>query len=283
MKLYKKSLIYKIIKSFRIGKKILNDPKYLETISLSKIERNKAPNRTEIINYIISYLNREVFYLEIGVRNPNDNFDHVNSNNKYSVDPGIEFKENPVDFKMTSDVFFELLEKEKVLNKDIRFDVIFIDGLHLAEQVDKDIFNALKFLSKDGFIILHDYNPPTEWHAREDYYYAHTPAGGLWNGTTWKAFLKWRFKKHNSSCCIDTDWGIGIITNHLDLGGNVMEQNIFYEFKPFSENRKKLLNLISFDDFKVRLNYNSKNNRSAKSPDFEEHRTLSSKVLHTFL
>mgnify|MGYP003381534756 CR=1 FL=1 len=26
---------------------------------------------------------------------------------KYSVDPGVEFKENPVDFKMTSDDFFQ--------------------------------------------------------------------------------------------------------------------------------------------------------------------------------
>ena len=254
MNLYKKSLVYKTIKAFKTGKKILKDPKYLESVSLSVLEQNKTPNRTDIINYIISYLNRNVCYLEIGARNPNDNFAHINAIVKYSVDPGVEFKENPVDFKMTSDVFFELLTKGEILNKDIKFDVIFIDGLHLAEQVDRDVDNALKYLSEDGFIVLHDCNPPTEWHAREDYYFSHTPAKELWNGTTWKAFLKWRFEKDTSSCCIDTDWGVGVITNHLNLGKKVINNNIFYEFRNLSENRENLLNLISFDEFKIRLN-----------------------------
>ncbi len=87
-------------------------------------------------------------------------------------------------------------------NPDILFDVIFIDGLHLAEQVDRDISNSLKVLKEDGFIVLHDCNPPTEWHAREMYAFYHTPAQGQWNGTTWKAFLKYRNDNSIYSCCI---------------------------------------------------------------------------------
>ena len=71
----------------------------------------------------------------------------------------------------------------KILIPDITFDVIFIDGLHLADQVEKDIDNALKFIKEDGFIILHDVNPPTEWHARESYLFFNSPAAGAWNGT----------------------------------------------------------------------------------------------------
>ena len=59
------------------------------------------------------------------------NFNKIKATKKYSVDPGIEFKENPVDFKMTSDVFLKL-STNQVLSNDIEFDVIFIDGLHLA-------------------------------------------------------------------------------------------------------------------------------------------------------
>ena len=40
---------------------------------------------------------------------------------------------------------------------------------HLEYQVDKDIDESIKFLSKDGFIILHDCNPPSEFHQRENY------------------------------------------------------------------------------------------------------------------
>ncbi|NRA13228.1 MAG: class I SAM-dependent methyltransferase [Crocinitomicaceae bacterium] len=85
---------------------------------------------------------------------------------------------------------FELLLDNRVLSSGIQFDVIFIDGLHLATQVDRDIFNSMKFIKNDGFVVLHDCNPPTEWSARGNFRYHNTPAWKYWNGTTWKASLK---------------------------------------------------------------------------------------------
>lgn len=146
--------------------------------------------------------------MEIGVRFPEENFIKIQANTKYGVDPGIENKENPVDFKLTSDDFFNQLRNGKILNPQFKFDVIFIDGLHLADQVDRDIINSLEFIHNDGFIVLHDCNPPTEFHALESHDYKLSPAKGYWNGTTWKAFFKWRQNNSVFSCCIDTDWGI---------------------------------------------------------------------------
>ena len=137
----------------------------------------------------------------------------------------------------------------KILIPDITFDVIFIDGLHLADQVERDIDNALKFIKEDGFIILHDVNPPTEWHARESYLFLNSPAAGAWNGTVWKSFLKKRFDKELYCCCIDTDFGVGIISKKHNIGNSIERVNYFYEYKDFDKNRKKYLNLISFDDF----------------------------------
>lgn len=210
----------------------------------------KSPYRTEIINFLFSLKQGKTKYLEIGVRNPNDNFNKINASEKYSVDPGLEFKENPVDFKMTSDEFFQKLFANEVLSSDIKFDVIFIDGLHLAYQVNKDIENALNFIKDDGLIVLHDCNPPSEWHARENYSYHHTPAGGGWNGTTWKAFLKWRQNPSVYSCCIDSDWGVGILSKSHSIGKSTTLQNEFYEFSILEENRKELLNLIDFEALK---------------------------------
>lgn len=239
-------------------KRRLNDGIYRAGKKATIKERSKGPSRTKILNYLLEFLDRKTTYLEIGVRNPQDNFDHILADQKYSVDPGVEFESNPVDFKLTSDEFFSELESGSVLSTDVKFDLIFIDGLHLAEQVDKDIENALNHLKDDGFIVLHDCNPPTEWHARENYYYVDTPAGGFWNGTTWKAFLKYRFNSGVFSCCIDTDWGVGVISKAHRIGESIEITNSFYEYRTLENDRERLMNLMGFDGFKRVLESSSK-------------------------
>lgn len=248
-----KELLFKIkqpVKFYIKGRKVLIDPLYLDVQPINKKEKLKSPLRTEIINFLISLNQKDSCYLEIGVRNPEKNFNHIHASIKYSVDPGVEFEKNPVDFKMTSDAFFAKLDASEILSNNIKFDVIFIDGLHLADQVDKDIKNALNYIKEDGFIVLHDCNPPTEWHARETFGYYHTPANGFWNGTTWKAFLKWRFNPAIKSCCVDTDWGVGILSKNHPIGNNIAPTNPFFEFGLFEENRREYLNLIDFETLK---------------------------------
>lgn len=236
--------------TYTVNKPNAQAPSFRATQIKNLLELNKKPSRTEIINFILSQFNGSTSYLEIGVRNPDHNFNHIKADNKYAVDPGVEFKENPVDFKLTSDEFFEKLNNNEILSPKIKFDVIFIDGLHLAEQVDRDIKNAMDYIKDDGFIVLHDCNPPTEWHARTDYNYHYTPAGMFWNGTTWKAFLKWRFNSNIQSCCINSDWGVGILSKSHKIGQSIEQTNQFYEFSELIANRKEYLNLLTFEDFK---------------------------------
>lgn len=240
----------KIFRYHKYGRMLLNNAHYLAGQEKNKLESGKTPTRTEIINYLLSLYDRETCYLEIGVRNPDDNFNRIEAHIKYSVDPGLDYKENPVDFKITSDGFFAKLRKKELLFSDIRFDVIFVDGLHLAAQVDKDIINALDFLAEDGFIVLHDCNPPTEWHAREEFHYNLSPAKEKWNGTTWKAFMKWRSVPTINSCCIDTDWGVGILSPKHPIGSSIAGTNQFYEYNLLDENREAQLNLMDFNTFK---------------------------------
>ncbi len=232
------------------GGRFLTDSYHLEAKELNEKEMAKSPFRYDVINFLISSLNRETTYLEIGVRNPVYNFNKIEATTKFSVDPGLEFKENPVDFVLTSDQFFEQLRSGRVLKNDIKFDVIFVDGLHTAEQVDRDIKNALEFIKEDGFIVLHDCNPPTESHAREEHKYEISPAMQNWNGTTWKGFVKWRQNPAVFSCTIDTDWGVGIISKTKNVGSYTKEENEYFEYSVFSKNRKEFLNLINFEDFK---------------------------------
>ncbi|WP_211220649.1 class I SAM-dependent methyltransferase [Christiangramia portivictoriae] len=232
------------------GRGFLYDAHYLEVNKRSFLENRKRPFRTGIINYLLSISKTESHYLEIGVRNPDHNFNHIQADHKYSVDPGIEFKPNPVDFKVTSDTFFEQLSAGKILSPNLKFDVIFIDGLHLAEQVDRDIQNSLNYIKDNGFIVLHDCNPPSEWHARELHRYWYTPAKHYWNGTTWKAFYKWRCNAEIKSCCIDSDWGVGILSKNQPIGEPVQNINPFFEFSILEETRNESLNLLEFEAFK---------------------------------
>ncbi len=228
---------------------------YNNGVKIHDKETQKRPFRYDLINYLLSLkVDNNSTYLEIGVRNPSVNFNKINCKTKYSVDPGIEFKENPVDFKFTSDVFFQKLSEGEILSRDIKFDVIFIDGLHLAEQVERDIINALRFIKDDGFIVLHDCNPPSEYHAREEHTFTLSPARNTWNGTVWKAFYKMRFNQDISCFCIDSDWGIGVI-NKTKIVSHLTENiNPFFEYKTFEKNRKVSLNLMSFEEFKELIN-----------------------------
>ncbi len=247
-----KNLLLKIkpIKYYVRGKKFYNDPHYIDAQKKDLHEDSKTPSRTEVINFLLSLTQNDTCYLEIGVRNPEDNFNYIKADKKYSVDPGVEFTPNPVDFKMTSDAFFLKLSKNEVLSKNIRFDVIFIDGLHFAEQVDRDIENALLYIKDDGFIVLHDCNPPTEFHARELPNYHNTPVFKNWTGTTWKAFLKWRFCSSVNSCCINSDWGVGILSKKYQIGKSIDFTNPFFEFNTLDLKRKEYLNLMDFETFK---------------------------------
>jgi hypothetical protein len=66
----------------------------------------------------------------------------------------------------------------------------------------------------------------------------------------WKSFVE--FKQNNllyKCCVIDTDFGVGVIKNNL---------NPFYstplidmDYQKFNSNRKELLNLITWDEFKA--------------------------------
>jgi len=200
-------------------------------------------SRTDILNFLIHRYNL-VSYLEIGVRDGN-NFRNIRCLNKTGVDPSKEFPDIENVVYTTSDEFFSSLEG------DVKYDLIFIDGLHLDHQVSKDIQNSLSHLYENGIILMHDCNPPTIHHAREDFSDLSTPAGGKWNGTTWKAYARERCtNKDIFACVIDLDWGCGLI--HIQDKQklyNKDELDTCLEYTYMDENRKSLLNLISVDKF----------------------------------
>lgn len=191
-------------------------------------------SRSAIINHLI-HKNKLKYYLEIGVRDLK-NFNKIMVSHKLGVDP-LPIKKDRRVITTTSDEFF---------SKNVKFfDLIFIDGLHLEHQVDKDIKNSLEFLNNNGFIVMHDCNPPTEFHQRENYEVSgHFPT---WNGTVWRSFAKLRtLKKNISMFCVDCDWGVGIIQKNKQ---QLFKLKSEINYSLLEKNRKELLNLISVSEF----------------------------------
>lgn len=202
--------------------------------------------RYDIINKIIKDNNFQN-YLEIGVRHPQDCFNKINLNTKHSVDPGFESNKNDVVYPYTSDDFFRRLENGYLdLEVNYKWDVVFIDGLHISHQVEKDIFNSLNHLSDNGFILLHDCNPFLyEYnHERvvEDYW------GQGWNGTVWKVIYKLLcFDKNLKIYTINTDEGVSVIKR--GCRNKLVEfNNPYFEYKVLYENLDKHLNLLSLEE-----------------------------------
>jgi hypothetical protein len=194
--------------------------------------------RYEIINRVIESKGYSD-YLEIGVRN-GECFKQICCKNKTGVDPNPTSSDTT--HIMTSDDFFMSIAE------DTKFDVIFIDGLHLDFQVDLDIENSLKHLKEGGTILLHDCNPPTHFHADTKPNYD-PPAKGEWNGTVYLSLIKLRLYNNNVKLrTVDSDWGVGILTKDLSESINAFPNDATnWDF--FDSNRNLVLDLIAPDEF----------------------------------
>jgi len=184
--------------------------------------------RTDLINHLITRHNLKR-YLEIGLQNADQNFNHIKAEVKTSVDPAPSANATHC---MTSDVFFQLKNNE--------YDLIFIDGLHTAEQVKKDFQNALKILSTNGFIVLHDCNPLKEHHTLVP---RPTPSGH-WNGDVYKFAHELGF--FESFKTVDIDNGCGVWSNGEEKYSPVKTD---LKWGKFDSDRAFLINLTSWDEF----------------------------------
>ena len=187
------------------------------------------PGRFEIIQKIIDKKKYEN-YLEIGC-DKDSNFTKINIKNKIGVDPL-----SGGNLKMTSNVFFK--------NNKTFFDCIFIDGLHIYEQVREDIFNSIKFLNPNGIIIIHDCLPLKIWNQIVPKMYGH------WNGDVWKAIVEARTLRDVDTYTCKADHGLGIIFKRANR--NLLSLNITnfkkLKFKDYYIKHKNFMNIIEAGD-----------------------------------
>ena len=199
---------------------------------------SSKPLRFDIINNVIK-IKKYQNYLEIGCFE-NENFDKINIESKTGVDPvsGGTVRD-------TSDNFF--------LKNQISYNIIFIDGLHIYDQVRKDIENSLKFLKPNGIIILHDCLPLKIRDQMVPRSHEH------WNGDTWKALVEVRTFENLDVYTILADNGLGVVfkrknRNILNLPNTKFKE---LKFKDYYNNFNNFMNPIEYDQFINLLNQNN--------------------------
>jgi len=194
------------------------------------MKRNGELSRTNILNSLI-IKNRYTNYLEIGVQ-VGINLDAIVCLFKTGVDPDINSKAH---IHQTSDDFFK--------ENTIMFDIIFIDGMHSADFVYRDITNSLEILKNGGTIIVHDMIPFDEVSQRVP------RETKVWTGDGWKAFVKLRSERVDLEMrVVKTDCGCGIIRKGKQELINI--NNYDWDYNEFVKNQEQWLNTISVEQFK---------------------------------
>ena len=197
-----------------------------------KINYNFPNNyfRWDLIAYLIKKYNY-TNYLEIGC-DRDQLFSKVKIQNKIGVDP---FSGGTV--RKTSDKFF--------LENNEKFDIVFIDGLHIYSQVKKDILNSVQCLKPNGIVLVHDCMPDSIGKQAVPRYKMQ------WNGDVWKAIVDLRQHDNLEIFTCEIDQGIGIISNKKN--SSILKLDIpinKIKFKDYYYNYKEYMRVINLKEFK---------------------------------
>lgn len=183
--------------------------------------------RTDVLNYLVSWFRLDR-YLEVGVA-AGENFRQVVAVLRHGVDSAAE-----TTYPMSSDAFFGSGRGCP------HYDLIFVDGLHEEEQCLRDLEHALARLSPQGWLVVHDANPPTEWHQRPA---AEFRPGEEWNGAVWRAIVRFRVAHPESAVVtLDLDWGCTVIRRRAQRPVRVEVPGPL-TWDLFAQHRVALLNL----------------------------------------
>lgn len=185
--------------------------------------------RTDVIQHLIDKY-KLYSYLELGTQDKDQNFNKINCGRKMCVDIDPAAKAY---FTGSTDKFFQM-------NQDLQYDIVFIDASHIADDVRKDFENALKVNPK--FILLHDVNPETY----ERTLVPRPTKTGTWNGNAWRFAVSLNGYDDFKFYTVDEDHGVMVVQSKINQCDMLVSEMSWEEF---DKNRKKYLNLITWDEF----------------------------------
>jgi len=205
---------------------ILIFPYQLFFLSRANIKIKKKFSRVDILNILIDKKGSDINYLEIGC-DLNQTFSKINLSNKYGVDPI-----RGGNIRKTSAEFFK--------DNTTIFDIVFVDGSHLVEDVHLDFINSLNSLNVGGFILLDDVLPKNEINTTR------RRLTSVSNQDAYKIIFFLNQVKHIEFYYLPYDHGLGLVKKTSDQYLEISKFNYDeYDFKQFMKNleKEKFLNI----------------------------------------
>lgn len=214
--------------------------------------------RRDVIQKIIDKKKART-YLEIGLGGGR-NFFKIKAPYKIAVDPKFDFT-GTYRFKWTIKNlcnvrarFYECTSDQYFAFKKptLRYDVIFVDGLHTYKQSLRDVMNSLDSLNDTGVIVMHDCNPQNEAVAYPAESLEHAATLNIpgwtdrWTGDVWKTICYLRSQRRDLKIfTFDFDYGLGIVTRgkadtYLNLSEKQLDKMTYADLE---RDRRNLLNL----------------------------------------
>ncbi len=135
-------------------------------------------------------------------------------------EPQIEgsLAENISLYRSTSDNFFAENDLGAILGSP--FDIAFIDGLHVFEQVLRDFINFEKYAGPDSLILIHDCLPLDRQTA------SRTRNTQFWSGDVWKIVPCLKRERPDLSLFTIPAYPTGLcLIGGLDSGSNLLSKN----------------------------------------------------------
>lgn len=188
--------------------------------------QNSPAHHTDLLIYLVKKIKAKS-YLEIGVQNRFKNLERMGITDCIGVDPD---RNSQADCIMTSDRFFEINKK--------KFDIVFIDGLHHADQVERDFNNSVINLNEGGLIVLHDTAPE-----REDLTHVPRDKKGRWLGDVYKFICYLNEVAQIDFRTLDFDNGCTIAWIDQEAKGFEVPE-ITWDY--YLQNKSSLLRIIDF-------------------------------------
>lgn len=193
-------------------------------------------NRVDILNHLARRFGYQR-YLEIGIAG-GASFKRIAVAKKTGVDPAWRWwylLRKDVQ-RLTSDRFF-------ARNRE-SFDLVFIDGLHVAEQAFRDLSNSLACLAPGGSILLHDCLPTS----KEQQMVPRIQTS--WTGDVWRAFLKASQDPALHTMVFEADRGCGLVRREPAPAGaprppeDVDPLSPSLEWETYEANRRSWLRFV---------------------------------------
>jgi Methyltransferase domain len=131
------------------------------------------------------------------------------------------------------------------------YDLILVDTWHESEHCLAVMERCLPKLSDRGVLVVHDSNPPSEWHQRPADEFV---AGTEWNGQVWQAVVSFRMRHPTWEVfTVDTDWGCTVIRPSRPARRKLGASLDKLDWATLEPNRTRLLNVVDVGHFRRSL------------------------------